>query len=55
MKIIKNTNKGNLNNSIMKKTGNFALKDINVKMGGFEDGMNQNPYDIFLPNKEYFL
>lgn len=37
--------------NILRK-GNFALGDINMKLGGFEA---HNPFDIFLPSKESFL
>ena len=40
----------------MRKTGNFSLNDIQTKMGGMDQkNQNSNPFDIFLPSKEYFL
>lgn len=35
------------------RQGNFALSDINMKMNGMENP--NNPFDIFLPQKEFFL
>lgn len=38
------------------KQGNFSLNDMNMKINGIDPNMNvKNPFDIFLPQKEFFL
>ena len=45
----------NLNLNTLKQ-GNFALTDMNMKMNGLDPAMNNNnPYEIFQPQKEFFL
>lgn len=47
-------NGSNLNMNTLKQ-GNFALNEMNMKLNGMDPNAMNNPFEIFQPQKEFFL